>query len=145
MPYLTVQFASAGPLIDLLVGVSQPREHALLKNSMPVPNPVQVRGLIDTGDSCTCIDPEIISSLSLAPTGTTTMLTPSTGIVPHECNQFDVGITLMHPELAFNFQALPVIEAKLKHQGFQALIGRDVLADCLLVYDGRHGSYTLAF
>ena len=29
VPYLTVQFAATGPLIDLVVGVSQPREEAL--------------------------------------------------------------------------------------------------------------------
>jgi len=52
---------------------------------------------------------------------------------------------LIHPELAFSFNALPVIESELKHQGILALIGRDVLADCLFIYDGRHGIFSLAF
>jgi hypothetical protein len=39
----------------------------------------------------------------------------------------------------------PVVEANLAHQGFEALIGRDVLAQGLLVYDGKAGNLSLAF
>ena len=145
MPFLTVQFAANGPLIDLMIGVSHPREQALRKAAQPVPAAVVVRGLIDTGASCTCIDPEIVSMLSLVPTGTTAMLTPSTGTAPHQCNQFDVRIILTHPDISFTFEALPVIESCLKHQGIRALIGRDILSRCMFVYDGKNAIFSLAF
>ncbi len=38
-----------------------------------------------------------------------------------------------------------VIESELEVQGFQVLVGRDVLENCLLVYDGQTGIFTLAF
>jgi len=41
--------------------------------------------------------------------------------------------------------ALAVIESNLKAQGFEVLLGRDVLGECLLVYDGRSKIYSLAF
>jgi hypothetical protein len=145
MPYLTAQFSGDGPFIDLLVGVSQPRQQALAKSKLPIAAPVRVRGLIDTGASCTCIDPEVIQQLGLVATGTTSIITPSTGDQAHTCLQYDVSLFLSHPELAYRFAALPVIESRLKHQGIMALIGRDVLCRCLFVYDGRRGSFSLAF
>jgi hypothetical protein len=41
--------------------------------------------------------------------------------------------------------AVPVIAADLAIQGIHALIGRDVLQDCILIYNGTVGEFTLAF
>jgi hypothetical protein len=38
-----------------------------------------------------------------------------------------------------------VIAAELSTQGIHALIGRDVLQDCILIYNGASGDFTLAF
>jgi hypothetical protein len=41
---------------------------------------------------------------------------------------------------------IPVIAADLLvRQGFHALIGRDILAGCYLMYDGKTGLFTLAY
>ena len=87
----------------------------------------------------------MILQLGLVPTGTTSIITPSTGNQAHTCAQYDASVVLIHLELAYTFNALPVIESDLKHQGILALIGRDVLSSCLFVYDGRHGIFSLAF
>ena len=145
MPHVTFQIAPGGPLLDIAVGVSQPRAEALTANNQPVPQPLPVRGLIDTGASCTCIDPAILQGLGLTPTGTVSIATPSTGNQPHYCDQYDVSITLLHPIFQYTFLIVPVIEANLSAQGIQALIGRDVLKNCLFVYDGTAGIFTLAF
>jgi hypothetical protein len=73
------------------------------------------------------------------------MLTPSTGDVPHQANLFDVSFTLLHPGLSRVWKNVSVAESELVNQGFQALIGRDVLGQCLLIYDGQSGIFTLAF
>jgi hypothetical protein len=146
MPHLTVQFGAAGPLLDVLISVSAPRQAALQQAAQAVPGPQIARALIDTGASMTAVDPAITTALALAPTGQTTIHTPSTAAgQPHSCNTYDIHLTLSHPALSFSITALPVIQSNLHHQGIQALIGRDVLANCLLVYDGRAGSYVLAF
>jgi hypothetical protein len=41
--------------------------------------------------------------------------------------------------------AIPVIEANLSQQGIQALIGRDVLGNGVLWYNGHAGILSLAF
>jgi len=41
---------------------------------------------------------------------------------------------------------LPVVCAELLHaQGFHVLVGRDILSECLLVYDGVNGFFSLAY
>ena len=145
MPCLTFAIDQNGPLLDLLVGVSKPRLEALQKAGKAPPNPVRIKGLIDTGASCTCIDPSVIKKLNIPPTGSVGISTPSTGSNTHTCNQYDVSINLLHPELVYTINILPIVESHLSSQGIDALIGRDVLANCLLVYNGQIEAYTLAF
>lgn len=145
MPHLTLPVLSDGPILELLVGVSRPRLEALKRANQPVPKPVKVRGLIDTGASVTCVDPQCLSSLELAPTGQTLIHTPSTDGTPKPCNQYDVSITLVHPSVAITLGEMPIIESALALQGIQALLGRDILSSCLFVYDGREEQFILAF
>ena len=137
MPHLATQISVGGPIIDVKVGVSRERRLVLEAAKQPVPGPIQIRALVDTGASCTNIDPDVFSQLGLTPTGVATVHTPSTGTAGHVTNQYDVSLVLLHPKLSFTFFAIPVIESQLAIQGIQGLLGRDVLAKCLLVYDGQ--------
>ncbi len=146
MPHLTLPIGAGGPVLEFFVGVSSPRADALRLAGQTVPPPILVRGLIDTGASCTCIDPAILQSLGVVSTGTVPTHTPSTQIgAPHIANQFDISMILQHPKLSWQFHAVPVLESSLSHQGIQALIGRDILANCLLSYDGQACIFSLAF
>lgn len=145
MPHVTQQVSPNGPILDFVVGVSLPRAEALQRASLPMPNAVRVRGLIDTGASGTCVDPSCLTALGLAPTGQVPIHTPSTAGTPHTCDQYDISLMLIHPRLQLTLHALPVIASNLTAQGIQALIGRDVLARCLFVYDGAAGLFSLAF
>ena len=148
MAHFTLQIEDAGPLLNVQVGVSVPRNNALRRAGKPVPQPIAVKGLVDTGASCTSIDPSVVEELELSPTGDLKMVTPSTGsdavIVP----QYDVAIAIygttieQQPKLD---PVLPVAEFSLANQGFKVLVGRDVLAGCVLVYNGTIGHYTLCF
>lgn len=112
-----------------------------------IPQPVVVRALVDTGASCTCLDPTVIAKLGLTPSGTVLMHTPSTLGTAVRCNQFDVaiGVFMDSGEVHVPSMIIPVIESTLACQGIQALIGRDVLEKGILIYDGRHKPMTLAF
>jgi hypothetical protein len=118
---------------------------ALTAAGQPVPAPIPITGLIDTGASCTSIDLALLRQLGIPETGRTMVHTPSTqASAPHCASVYDISLALAHPLMARAFNALPVIEAQLIHQGIQALIGRDILSHCLFVYDGQSGNFALS-
>ncbi len=151
MPHFTLQISQEGALVVAYFGVSTGRENALKEADQPVPSWAKTRALVDTGASCTCVDPSILrDSLQLIPTGRTTINTPSTGNAPVECDVYDVSLlvpsTDTEKEAPLMIAAMPVVCADLlQSQGFHALIGRDVLTRCVLSYNGSIGWFTLAY
>lgn len=146
MPHFTLQFQAGGPQLQLYVGVSTPRGVALKEAGQPIPPLKLIRGLVDTGASTTAIDPSVIQGLGITPTGSMPILTPSTGPNPVQVNTFDVGIVIpIFSGQTFSLGAVQVFESSLSVQGIQALIGRDILKNGLLVYDGRNNIFSLAF
>lgn len=70
MTHFTLQIDPLrGPLLNAGVGVSEGREAALKAAGLPVPPIVVFRALVDTGASCTAIDPDILAPLGLSSTG----------------------------------------------------------------------------
>lgn len=148
MSIFTLQIGPNGPELTAFVGVSEGRQAALAAANQPVPQFQQIRALVDTGASCTCLDPSVLQALSLSPTGQVPVNTPTTGTQPHTANQYDVrliipGMIATHP--LFVAPTVTVVEAQLLPQGFHGLIGRDILALCVLVYNGPLGQFTLAY
>lgn len=145
MPSVNLQISPAGPLVDVTIAVTDARAQALTNAKLPIPAPAQARLLIDTGASNTSLDQAIITSLGLQPTGTVQMHTPSTANAPVTCNQYDVRLSIPHPWLHRHFHAVPVLAADFSAQGLHGLLGRDLLASCVLIYNGEMGFYTLSF
>lgn len=148
MPTITIAIQPLGPLIGILIGVSNPRFAALSAAGLTPPTPVLGTFLIDTGASCTCVDPDLISGLGIQPTGVTGIRTPSTQAgIPHYCDQYDVSLFIPdHAGASGHFvPAIPIITTHLKSQGFDGLLGRDVLNSCLLIYNGTGSVITLSY
>ena len=147
MPSLTQMFSAAGPVIDVYIGVTAAREQALTAAGKQAPEWAMARMLVDTGASHTCVDHSVIGPLKLEPTGLISAHTPTTHGKPTELFQYDVRILLANPSLSGvrSFDALPVSACHLASQGIQGLLGRDVLAQCQLLYNGEIDQFTLCF
>lgn len=147
MPLLTAPFQQGAPLIRVAVGVSEPRANALQAAGQPIPGHQLCLGLVDTGASHTCVDPSILTALSLPPTGSTTVVTASSGSTPHPCSQYDVSLVIMMNDQQMHLASLtiPVMELQIINQGFGVLVGRDVLSQALMVYNGKQGELLLSF
>lgn len=144
---LTVDPAN-GPVITAYVTVTPPRQDVEGASEQPVPNGVAVRAVVDTGASCSCVDPTVIAALRLTPTSVISVFTPSTGAEPHFTPQYDVSVVVPagsadQPPLVIS--SVPVVSSDLASHGLSALIGRDILRDCILHYNGSTGWFTLAF
>ena len=113
---------------------------------LAIPPAVALNLLIDTGASCVVLDQSSIASLNLVPSGVTSMHTPSTGTTPYTCNQYDVSLLIPSQKGSpFEIGALPILESTFQAQGFDGLLGRDVLQQCVLFYNSPLGGYTLAY
>lgn len=147
MPHFTLQVGPNGPIVNAFVAVSQGRTAALTAAGQPIPKPAPIFALVDTGASCTCVDPSVLHGLKLTPTGSISVNTPSTGSTPHETYQYDVALVIPAPSgPPLVFQTIPVVAADLlEAQGFHALIGRDILSRCFFSYNGEVGIFTLAY
>jgi hypothetical protein len=147
MPLLTAAITTEGAFVSVLVGPSAPRVEALQAAGRQVPAPKAIRALLDTGASCTILDATVVQALGLVPTGVTAISTPSTGDMPHLCNQYDaaVEILLEPPHVHLASRTIPVIEAPLAHLGLQALLGRDILNQGILIYNGKSAQFSRAF
>ena len=145
MPVLTLPLGHEGGAVDLLIGVSYPRADALRAANLPIPPPVPIRAIIDPGASATCVEAGALQSLGLVSTGTISMTTPSTGNVPVVCNQYDVSLTVVHPNVQMTLPALAIVECQPLGGTIQALIGRDFLSVCLFVYDGVAQRFSLGY
>ena len=147
MPTINVNIAAGGPLLIVHVGISLPRLQALQNAKLPIPVAATGTFLIDTGASATCVDPALISSLGLQPTGRVQIATPSTMGQAHVCDQYDVSIFIpgSAPTTGHLIPAIPIIETHLNAQGIDGLIGRDVLRDCTFIYNGSAGMFSIGY
>lgn len=72
-----------------------------------------------------------------------------------EVNEYDISLVIPHtsvitrqsfPVLPLAFNTIAVAESdSLKRIGFEALIGRDVLEGCILIYDGLNHTCLLSY
>ena len=148
VPHLTIPFTSGQPILNVAVGVSQKRQAQMAKLGLPVPNVIFVRGFVDTGASRTGVDNRVLHKLGTlsSPTGVLSVRTPSTGKTAHTLRQYDIGLVLVHSARQYKWcELLAVTGNDFSTSGFDVLIGRDVLAGCVLVYDGGANSFILAF
>jgi hypothetical protein len=148
MPYLNGSLIQDWAIIDVLVGVSRPRQLLLEKHQFAVSAPVHIRALIDTGANISGFSPRLFRELDVTPVTTISVLTPSTSSsAPHECNLYDVSLSLVANGAAHPFSDIRVMEADcwLPDEGVEALIGMDILCRCFFQLRGPDRQFTLAF
>jgi hypothetical protein len=136
-----------GPIIRVAINVSKPKQDALTAAGTPIPNWVPVDFLVDTGASITMLDQTIPPLLGLAHHSFTMMLTPTTGTVPVPCKTYDIGLFIPGPTGGAGHyeEAMPVVESDLSAQSIGGLLGRDVLAKCVLTYVGQSDIFILSY
>jgi hypothetical protein len=148
MPILSDVLTAEGALVDLLVGLSAATIHALRTAGRPVPSPLPVRALIDTGADMTCVDRNVLQGLPLAWGGMALANVPTHGGITIAA-QHEVTLTIVHPSGNPSDDLIEpnlyVLELPLASLGFQALIGRDVLARCCFRYDGPASQFDLEY
>ncbi len=143
MPSFTSQvpdLRKVGPVCQVRIGVSGPTQELFKQQGKPVPSPVEIMALIDTGASGTAVKPEVIRQLQLVARGVAQIATPSSSA--HPCDVYDVSLTFPNGVM---IPLITVMEVPLEGQRIQGLIGRDVLANGILIYSGYTNTFSLSF
>jgi predicted aspartyl protease len=104
-----------------------------------LPAPLVGDALIDTGASLSCIDIDAAKALGLNQIDVAKM--HSASHADHEVPVYFAAIEFLGMNARFERR---VMGASLKAQNLIALIGRDALANALLIHNGPTGQVTLA-
>jgi|SRR5208337_3121347 len=129
-----------GPIVQVSVGLEQQMARRLLQEGKLVPTPIEGLALIDTGATTTCIDEEAASKMGLPVIDVATMASASEASSEH--NVHPISLIIVGSQIMINVER--AMGAALAPQGLLVLIGRDVLVNCSLVYNGPAGSFSLA-
>jgi len=126
-------------MIEMRVWVGTAMEEAIKKSGGEVPDPVPVKAMIDTGATVSVIEPDVAKRLGLKPVGIVEISTASSESV--ECYQYLIRLIFPNNVIV----ETTAVEAPLRGQQTQCLIGRDVLSHGVLVYTGYINQFTLSF
>ena len=140
-----------GPVVHVTLSLSDAIQRALRELNHPVPSPVVGVALIDTGATTTCFDQAFATRAGLPITGPGVISSASHAnhIVPVFSGKLvldGLNVTIdIKQGLGVNLSGMSSPE--LQASGMPpliALIGRDVLQNAMLVYNGAEGHFSLA-
>jgi predicted aspartyl protease len=128
-----------GPCIQASVSISSAFATQLLAKGLPIPPPIVGPALIDTGAGLTCIDESKASAAGFPIIDMMNVSSASHAVSVKPV--FPIQIELLGSTIKADVNR--AVGGELSAQGILVLIGRDFLADCVLIYDGSAGTTTL--
>ncbi len=145
-PDSTGALLADGPLIPVEVSMPAALQEWFARKFIPIPAPISGFALVDTGASISAIHDGILADLSIDPIDSIPLATPS-----GSSRTFIYPTQVSFPALAVQGYAMSrVAGCQLDwttEDGKRVimLLGRDLLAQFLMVYNGKTNSVTLAY
>jgi hypothetical protein len=147
MDQLAFPVTPVGLAVPVWIGLDGQATAALRAAGLPIPAPVQARGLIDTGSDVTVVASWILRQLAVPLTSTTSTHTAA-GQVNVKLYTVSLGITdpAQPPGSPWLTQpGLLTMAAPAVLPDIDVLIGLDILLDCKMLLDGPARRFTLEF
>lgn len=140
MPRVQSKIGHDGAIVTVRVEIGETEEAALRAAGRPIPIPFPTTALIDTGASHTAVHPMILTHLGVAQTGTALVSVPGQDQVSLPLYRVRISLGARLPPFAV--RATRIIPAT---HTVAVLIGRDILADATLLFDGENQAISLWF
>jgi hypothetical protein len=141
--------AAVGAVLSVEVHVPPIIAQVLMNRGNPVPTPVTGFAIIDTGATLTCVHEPVLQQLGLNPTG---VVHSGTASGPVQLSQYPAR--LVSPDQGWTFDVIATgvdltgqqvpINPPQPPSPLIALIGRDLLRNCVLIWNGPGGFWTLS-
>ena len=146
MPVLSFDFDRHGrPIVELYVSVCSAEREECQDEGRGVPPAVPVRALVDTGAGRSHVDLGTLARLAVSPASEGFVYTAS-GDGPQARNVYLVDLALAGDKLGPIALDLQVFGSPIAEDlRVEMLLGRDVLEDCVLTYEGINRRFTLAY
>jgi hypothetical protein len=146
MPQLTFPILTDGLLVDALVGLAGPATTALVAANQPIPRPLVVRGIIDTGSDVSAVSEATLLQLGIGKLyrATTTTFSGSTEV---DICLASLSITNFNDPQAALFVQPNVVVMKMLEvlPKSDVVLGRNALEECRTIIDGPRKVFTLEF
>ena len=128
-----------GPIIPIVIGWPLFETNENVPIALQPAEPRQIHALIDTGASLTIVNPALARTLKLQQTGEATIYAAgSSGTYP----EFAASISFPGTSLP-NMDIVRIVGCPLASQVMSCLIGRDVLKNWELTYNGLLGRFSI--
>jgi hypothetical protein len=145
VPVLKGRLQPEGAVVDVQVSWSAGQARQLRQAFRPVPPALDARALVDTGAEVTCVDGLLIQQLGLPLSQLALANIPALGGLRIGAH-YHAGMRIVHPAgMALVVPDILVLDVGLTGLGYQALIGREVLARCDFLYSGRRKRFAFRY
>jgi hypothetical protein len=146
VPFVTGRYGASGPMIEILIGVSEPRRRAMLARGT-TPNPeLRLLFLIDTGADSTMVNEQHMRTLGIDARGSRDILTATSEAKPTACNTYDVAFKLAtFGDDPLMLPAIEVIGRPLFNLSIDGMVGRDILNRVVLLLDGPRMQFRIDY
>jgi predicted aspartyl protease len=148
MPVIKGIITEEGGLVRVSIGWSSTAARNLRLARRAVPIRLEAKALIDTGAEVTCLDPKLIEDLGLPYEGPVLANVPAMDGVSF-ASHYDASLSILHPSGRqrdhFVITDIPVLELSLHVLDYQMIIGRDVLKECMFLYNGVGRRFCLKY
>jgi len=135
LPLRAIRLQDFGALVRVRFGVSSEEEQVRRELGIPVPGPVELVALVDTGASFTVLPGGTFARLGVLPAGTATIQ-----VADGRRRERPSSPGRLHFRGLAGEVSVPTHAVEARHLGnVRAIVGRDALAQGRLVYDGREG------
>ncbi|SIO65518.1 Aspartyl protease [Singulisphaera sp. GP187] len=146
MPNLTVTVgAGQAPILELIVGPTEATIEALRAAGEPIPLPILVPAMLDTGAGTSLLARRIAEKLGLDPGGERIVIgVGSEGTETGVVYRIRLAFPAVPPMLLASTVCVVAVEDLAKFD-VGMILGRDLLSRCVLLYNGPDGRCTFAF
>ncbi len=139
MPRLDATIGPDGPIIEVRIWLVPADAADMAAAGLPVPQPISVRGLVDTGAEVTAIQHSLVEWMGISTLhfveARSSVLGFDSRVAPvHQVQMTFGSLGASDPPKWRTINALGV---SVVSPGATVLIGRDLLATCRFTYDGR--------
>lgn len=136
-----------GPVLDVEVDIPHALKELLMKTGKPVPSPVVGVALVDTGATLTAVDEAVMRHLGVSPIGKNLVGTANGPVEQGRYPACLVFPTFPPEGMILEFSGVTGVNlmgASSNKKPIIALLGRDFLSHCVLVYNGTTGHFSIS-